>query len=316
MGQNDAHQCLRVAGFDDQRLPFRSDPGVISRKEDFQLVLEVFVECGGGIARANCDLIGICVEIANCGDLFCSGIDQTMSGGFSFWPLAERVGKVAEVVAVDWPGQGRSGDDDVPASAARYCDLLEGVLDALSLDKVVLFGNSVGGAAAILYAERHPERVRGLILSNPGGLAPLTSFSKRVIGWMAAFFRAGIARRWWFSPMFKIYYGSVLPRRAARTQRDRIIDARFEVARPLAEAWESFRAPEADIRALCGRLKMPVLYAWAVKDKIVPLGASLATVQSTPNHKLVKFRAGHMPALETPKQFAKAFKAFLKALPD
>ncbi|MBL4863827.1 MAG: alpha/beta hydrolase [Rhodobiaceae bacterium] len=237
-------------------------------------------------------------------------------GAQDFRPLADRVGDEVEIIAVDWPRQGRSGDDEAPASATHYCDLLEGFAEALGLDRFVLFGNSIGGAAAILYADRHPSRVRGLILSNPGGLAPVTGFSRFAIGRMVAFFRAGLAKRWWFSSMFKIYYGRVLARRAARTQRNRIIEARFEIARPLVEAWESFVAPDADIRVLCARLQMPVLYAWAVKDKIVPLGASLAAVQSTPNYKLAKFRAGHMPALETPKQFAKAFQAFLKKLPE
>ncbi len=237
-------------------------------------------------------------------------------GARDFETLAGLVGDRCEIIALDWPGQGRSGVDRLPASAERYCDLLEGFSDALGLERFVLFGNSIGGAAAIVYADRHPERVRGLVLSNPGGLAPVNIFARFAIGRMVAFFQAGVDRKEWFSPAFRLYYGRVLNRRAAKAQRRRIIDARFEIAQPLVEAWTSFAMPEADIRALAARLPMPVLYAWARKDQIVPLKRSRAAVDATPNHELIQFKAGHMPALETSKPFAKVLVGFLSRLPD
>lgn len=231
-----------------------------------------------------------------------------------FEKLAGLLGGECEIIALDWPGQGRSGQDAEPASAERYAVLLEGFVAALKLEKFVLYGNSIGGAAAILYADEHPDKVRGLVLSNPGGLAPVDGFARFAIGRMVAFFQAGVDRKRWFSPAFKLYYGRVLPRRAAKAQRRRIIDARFEFAQPLVEAWSSFVTPEADIRSIAARLRMPVLYAWANKDQIVPLKKSRAAVDATPNHELMTFRAGHMPALETPKAFAKVLRRFLSKL--
>jgi pimeloyl-ACP methyl ester carboxylesterase len=235
-------------------------------------------------------------------------------GARDFEKMADLLGSQFEIVALDWPGQGRSGQDAEPASAERYAVLLEGFVAALQLEKFVLYGNSIGGAAAILCADRHPEKVRGLVLSNPGGLAPVDGFARFAIGRMVAFFQAGVDQKRWFSPAFKLYYGRVLPRRAAKAQRRRIIDARFEIAQPLVEAWSSFVTPEADIRDLAARLRMPVLYAWANKDQIVPLKKSRAAVDATPDHELVTFRAGHMPALETPKAFAKVLRRFLSKL--
>ncbi len=235
-------------------------------------------------------------------------------GARDFEKLADLIGGQVEIIALDWPGQGRSGQDTEPASAERYSALLEGFVDALKLEKFVLYGNSIGGAAAIVYADRHPEKVRGLVLSNPGGLAPVDRFARFAIGRMVAFFQAGVDGKRWFSPAFKLYYGRVLPRRAAKAQRRRIIDARFEIAQPLVEAWSSFVTSEADIRSVAGRLTMPVLYAWANKDQIVPLKKSRAAVDATPDHELATFRAGHMPALETPKAFAKVLLRFLSKL--
>src|SRR5689334_11335489 len=42
------------------------------------------------------------------------------------------------VVALDWPGHGNSAADTRPPSAARYAALLEGVLDALGIERAVL----------------------------------------------------------------------------------------------------------------------------------------------------------------------------------
>src|SRR6202030_3028018 len=46
---------------------------------------------------------------------------------------------------------------------ARVRDL-EAVMDALKLRKAALFGDSAGGATAIAYTARHPERVSRLVL--------------------------------------------------------------------------------------------------------------------------------------------------------
>src|SRR5262245_58708320 len=91
-------------------------------------------------------------------------------GARDFSPLRERLGHRYRTLALDWPGQGNSGDDREAASAARYTTLLRGFLDAVGLDDVVLLGNSIGGAAAIRLAAESGERVRALVLANPGGL--------------------------------------------------------------------------------------------------------------------------------------------------
>ncbi len=75
-------------------------------------------------------------------------LHATGHGGRDFERFAALTHNNFEVVRLDWPGQGRSDDDMHPASALRYGDLIEGVLDALDLDRVILLGCSIGGAAA------------------------------------------------------------------------------------------------------------------------------------------------------------------------
>lgn len=67
------------------------------------------------------------------------------------------------VVALDLPGHGASHDDR-PMTWARFADAVEGVMDALDLADVRLFGYSLGAAVSLEVARRNPERVSRLAL--------------------------------------------------------------------------------------------------------------------------------------------------------
>ena len=220
------------------------------------------------------------------------------------------------VIALDWPGQGRSPRDGRPASAARYAELLEGVLMALDVDACVVVGNSIGGAAALIHAAGHPERVRGLVLENPGGLAPVDDrLAQTVLAAMARFFAAGTRGAAWFRPAFALYYRIVLQRRAARAARARIVGRAYEIAPVLEQAWRGFAKPESDLRSLAPKIRCPVLFAWATRDQFVALARSLPAIRTFPNATLRRFPAGHAAHLETPDAFEGELEQFLASLP-
>jgi len=237
-------------------------------------------------------------------------------GAGDFARLRARLRGRHRVVAIDWPGQGRSGNDPVAPSAARYADLLAGALDALGIQRPVLIGNSIGGAVAIRYAAAHPGRVRGVVLENPGGLDCPDRVSRVAVKGMVRFFAAGAKRARWFPAAFAAYYRLVLPGRPAAAQRARIVAAAFEIAPVLHGAWRSFGEPEADLRALVPAVSCPVLFAWAVRDRFIQLRRSLPSIRRFPQARLERFPAGHAPHLETPDAFEAAVERFLGELPE
>ena len=85
------------------------------------------------------------------------------------WPLdhrmfdrqVEALARYFRCIAIDRRGFGRS---TAPPDMRREPDDLDYILDALSLDRVHLFGVSQGGRIALRYAATRPERLRSLIL--------------------------------------------------------------------------------------------------------------------------------------------------------
>lgn len=69
----------------------------------------------------------------------------------------------ARCLAPDLIGMGRSGKPDIAYRFSDHARYLDAWLDVLDLRDVVLVGHDWGGALALDWAARHPDRVRGLV---------------------------------------------------------------------------------------------------------------------------------------------------------
>jgi pimeloyl-ACP methyl ester carboxylesterase len=98
--------------------------------------------------------------------------------GGHFDELAAQLADEFTVVSYDRRGNGRS---PVPAgwrttSAEEQADDAAALLDALGTGPAAVFGTSSGGTFALCLLVRHPERVRGAILHEPGLYALVDDF--------------------------------------------------------------------------------------------------------------------------------------------
>ncbi|MBI4236152.1 MAG: alpha/beta hydrolase [Chloroflexi bacterium] len=87
--------------------------------------------------------------------------------GRSWDAVARRLRDSFRVLALDARGH---GDSDTPPSGYADQDRvndLAGVIEGLGLGSLFLMGHSLGGATSALYAARHAEKVRGVILIEP-----------------------------------------------------------------------------------------------------------------------------------------------------
>lgn len=84
-----------------------------------------------------------------------------------FKPDFSRLSKVAQVVYVDLRGHGRSEWGDPASWGFEVCaDDVRAFCDALGIAKPVVYGHSLGGFVAMVYAARHPA-IPGRWCSNP-----------------------------------------------------------------------------------------------------------------------------------------------------
>jgi 4,5:9,10-diseco-3-hydroxy-5,9,17-trioxoandrosta-1(10),2-diene-4-oate hydrolase len=230
-------------------------------------------------------------------------------GGGDFAAFAAALGAGFDLIRIDWPGQGRSGDDAQPPTPERYAALLAGVLEQLGVERPILVGCSIGGAAALVYAQHHPARA--LVLCNSGGLLPVTAAVRLACGWFARIFAAGARGAWWYKSLWAAYYRFlVLPSPAAAAQRQRIIAAGYETAGVLRGAWSGFGRPEADLRQLAALLEVPVWIAWAEGDRIIPLARCMPAIRQMRQASVSRFGGGHAAFLEQPEAFTRGFLAF------
>jgi pimeloyl-ACP methyl ester carboxylesterase len=91
------------------------------------------------------------------------------SAGVHFLPLLMRLrSRVRHLIVPDLPAHGFS-DRPAQMRPESLKDALIEAMDAVIDEPAVVFGNSMGGIAAVHYALARPEKVRGLILCSPSG---------------------------------------------------------------------------------------------------------------------------------------------------
>lgn len=226
-----------------------------------------------------------------------------------FDAFAQRFRSEFEIIRVDWPGHGASGPDLVAPSGRRYGELLTALLGQLEVREPILLGNSIGGAAALLYAAQHP--VKALVLCDSAGLLAVDRVVRVACALFVAFFARGAAGAAWFRWAFGLYYRVVLPAPAARARREHIVAEGPRLSPLLRDAWRSFGRADADLRATLWSLRVPIWFAWARHDRVIPFARVRAAIQRAHAGEVTLFDAGHSAFLERPQEFAQGFARFV-----
>lgn len=184
----------------------------------------------------------------------------------TFVPFLERCGGIAP----DLIGFGSSSKaGNLEYSLTGQADFIERLLDELGIDSVQLVAHGWGAGGGLVFAQRHPERVKRLVLINALPLFP--GFAWDRIGQL-------LRRR----ALGELAIGSVSRRYFARLlRRGSASEAAWDDA-AVAALWEDFdqgtqravlrlfrdAAPErlAAAGAGLGELMMPALVVWGERD--------------------------------------------------
>lgn len=229
----------------------------------------------------------------------------------------------ARVAAFDRPGFGsterpeprRDGRD--PYTRAASVDLTLALMDHLGMEEAVLVGSSSGGTIALEAADRHADRVRGLVL-----VAPAITGDVGPPSWLRPALR----------PLARVLT-PLVRRRAADLTVERISNAWFDPSRATQDDVEAYRAPMSlpgweaglwramtaepspDLRPVLPRITAPTVVVTGSHDRTVRPRSSRAVADAIPHARYVELPGvGHTPQEEAPDALVAVLRDFLGEL--
>lgn len=230
--------------------------------------------------------------------------------GFNSTAWREQIEALAPhytIVTPDMRGHGRSPHQQT-ITVNSMVDDLEALVDHLKLLSFHLLGISMGGIFSLAYYQRHPEKLRSLILADSyatlgeAGQARMVDAEKRWAGGidMAAFGREYTA-------------DCLLP----TTPRARHEELAAAIASMQPQAYlETMRAIYlADVSTILPLVQVPTLVIVGERDHRTPLALSEVLARHIAGASLTTIpQADHLSNLDNPAAFNKAVLDFLRGL--
>ncbi len=224
----------------------------------------------------------------------------------------------SNVYAVDLFNMGQS--DRVPglnAGLEATADRLAAYMDALGLDQADIAGHSHGGAVAMMFASRHPDRVRRLILFAPAN--PFCDLGNQLIRFYQTRFGIWVARQIPFLPrMLKATALSRMYGDPSRVSLDALegytqglhIPGTMDHVLQIVQRW--FVDMGLLRSALTELVPKPILLIWGDRDRAVGLNSARELQRTLPQSRLLVLPGvGHIPFEEMPEVCNQAMRDWL-----
>jgi pimeloyl-ACP methyl ester carboxylesterase len=229
-----------------------------------------------------------------------------------------------QVLAVDPRGIGRSTKSPPPYSVEGWADDFAALIDQLGFGPIHVLGSSLGGAMALALAQRHPDKLKSLIVI--GGFSELdrtTELNFRL--------RLRLIQKLGMSDEVADYMGLwTLTRKFINS------DAGYAVMRAnqaniranSAESYSAFieallkwgrcqpgQEQEPKFTTLLASIKGPTLVVTSDNDHLIPRELSELIAARISGAKLVVMPgAGHIPFMEQPEQVTRIVLDFVSGL--
>jgi 3-oxoadipate enol-lactonase len=225
----------------------------------------------------------------------------------------EALAATHRVIAYDVRGHGDSEVGDGQYTIELFVDDLIGLLDHLSLSKVVAVGLSMGGYIALRAVERHPDRFRALVFSDSKSEADSNEAKiKRASSIKAV--KANGPR-----VFAQNFVANVFTPESFNARPDVVkgIQSIIERTAPISLCGTMLAlAGRNDTTSSLPGITVPTLIMVGEHDALTPPAASQAMNERIPQSEFhVIPNAAHMSNMENPAEFNKHLIAFLQKIP-
>jgi pimeloyl-ACP methyl ester carboxylesterase len=214
-----------------------------------------------------------------------------------------------KVICIDLPGHGKSESFGYVHEMEFIAEAVNAVLKNLRLRRFFIAGHSMGGYAALAFAEKFPKKIKGLCLVNSTAYAD--SDERKQLRLRAI----DVVKK-----NHRLYVSETVPN---------LFSAEFRNNnRQLVETikqWGLAMTPSAITASIEGMRRrkdrmhiatsknFPVFYIAGTKDETIPLEISLAQTKHLPeNQTCIIENSGHMSYLEYPEETLRALQKFIR----
>jgi 3-oxoadipate enol-lactonase len=233
-----------------------------------------------------------------------------MGGSLESWDeVAPRLTATRRVLRYDARGAGLSQKVRGELTLDTMADDIAALLDTLAISgKVAVAGVAVGGAIALHFAARYPERTSAVVAGSPAtGIA--AERRGPALERLARIEAVGMAFA--VEDSMQNGYAPELRDDIKRFERFR---ARWLGNDPSSYATIWRMLANADMEAELTRLSRPVLVIGGSLDRVRPAVVVEAIAKSIPGARYVEIRTGHYMAVQTPELMAGCINEFLRSI--
>jgi 3-oxoadipate enol-lactonase len=233
-----------------------------------------------------------------------------MGGSLESWDdVVPHLAKSRRVLRYDTRGAGLSQKARGELGIDTMTDDIAGLLDKLGIEgPVALAGIAVGGAIALHFAARYPERASAVMVGSPAtGVAP--ERRPAALDRVARIEAAGMAFA--VEDSMRNGYAPELRGDIKRFERYR---ARWLGNDPASYATIWRMLAGLDMQDELGGLRCPVLVIGGSLDRVRPPPLAEATAKSIPGARYIELRTGHYMSVQTPELIADAIGEFLQTV--
>jgi 3-oxoadipate enol-lactonase len=233
-----------------------------------------------------------------------------MGGSLESWDdVVPRFASSHRVLRYDTRGAGLSQKVRGELSVDTMADDIAALLDALGISgKVALAAVALGGAIALHFAARHPERTSAVAVGSP---ATGVAAARRVAALerVAKIEAAGMGFA--VTDAMQNGYAPELRGEPARFERYR---ARWLGNDPASYAtiWRMLAGLDMDDELT--RLRCPVLVIGGSLDRVRPPALAKATAEAIPGARYTELPTGHYMSVQTPDLLSDCIDEFLKTV--
>lgn len=219
-------------------------------------------------------------------------------------PILPLLPKGLRIIRYDKRGHGLSSCPDAPYSMGALVTDVERLMDHLNVKGAMFVGLSIGGMTAQALAVKRLDLVRAMVLSNTAAkIGNAKIWDERIAGVQAGGIEAladAVMERW-FSKGFRATPELELWRNMlTRGEDEGYIGCSTAIA-------------GTDLYSVTSGLRLPTLGIAGAEDGSTPPDLVRETVDLIPGSKFHLIRkAGHLPCVEQPEEYAHVLTQFLK----